>query len=200
MNNAFTPAQVAEPFLADVGDEGDGAGGSDAPGVQRTRNRDEDGQAAAVVADARSAQHGTAPRHLDVGLGRKHRVEVRGDHQVRPRRGAPPLGDHVAGRVDAHVLQASPRQGVAKDLRAGRLVERRRRHLAEPDLVGNRLLLARAGMLERRFDVGTLRQRGDLAGRLRRHREIARGHSRQVREHDHRESSTQPPHGSDFEF
>ena len=43
-------------------------------------DRDEHGEAAAVVADARPAQDRAVALHLDVRALRKHGVEMRGDH------------------------------------------------------------------------------------------------------------------------
>ena len=105
LNRCFVAAQVAEPLLADVGDEGDRSRRRDLRLLQQPDDADEHGQAAAVVADARSLQHGALARDLDVGLFGEHRVEVRGDDQMRARLRPGPLAEHVALAVDAHVLQ-----------------------------------------------------------------------------------------------
>ena len=60
---------------------------------------------AAVVADAGAVQHRAFALHLDVGAFGEHRVEMRGEDEVRARRRAGVVAEHVAGLVDAHVLQ-----------------------------------------------------------------------------------------------
>ena len=65
----------------------------------------ESGQAAAVVADARTRQDRTVPLHADVGALRKDRVEMRGDHKVWPRPNTRTLAEHIAGLVDPDILQ-----------------------------------------------------------------------------------------------
>ena len=89
---------------------------------------------------------------------------MRRDHEMRPRRSAAPLADHVADRVDAHVLEPEARERVAKHAPARGFVERRRRHFAEPDLVGDCLSLRRPRVVECRLDLGLLSEGGD-AGR-----------------------------------
>ena len=56
-------------------------------------------------------------RHLDVGAFGEHRVEVRGDDQMRARRGARAVAEHVAGAIDADVLQAELRETLAAEPR-----------------------------------------------------------------------------------
>ena len=67
-------------------------------------------EAAAIVANARTAKDGAFALHLHVGALGKDGVEVRGEHESRARLPARAIAEHVADFVDAHVLQA----GLAK--------------------------------------------------------------------------------------
>ena len=98
-------AQVAQALFADVADEGDRARRLHVARLERADDGEDHGQAAAVVADARPANHGALLRGLDVGALGEHGVEVRGEHEVRARGRARPLAEDVAHLVDAHVLQ-----------------------------------------------------------------------------------------------
>ena len=73
-------------------------------------------------------------RDLDVGAFGEDGVEVRGEHQVRTRGLAGPHADHVAGRVDAHVLQAEFLEQALQLLPANGLLEGRRGNFAEAGL------------------------------------------------------------------
>ena len=98
-------AQIAEPFLADVRDERDRAGRLHLRVLHLTHDRHEHREPAAVVADAGSVEDAALALHLHVRPLGEHRVDVRGDDDVRPRRGAGMMAEHVAGPVDRHVLQ-----------------------------------------------------------------------------------------------
>ena len=98
--------------------------------------------------------------HLDVGAFGKHRVEMRGDDEMRMRRRARIVAEHVADLVDAHVLQAEllntrcssrPRTSSLNDGRG---------NLAEADLIRDRLRLARLRGVERRLHRRILQQIG----------------------------------------
>jgi hypothetical protein len=182
-------AQIAQPLLADVGHEGDRTLRPHTPGAERARKRHQDCQAAAVVADPGSAKRCTVPRYLDVGFRREHRIEMRGNHQVRPLGYAAPFGDDVASLVHADALQASAREGIAEHLGTCRFVERRRWHLAEPDLIRDRLRFAGAGAVEGGFDFGPLGKRGDAAGRLRQRTATGRGQATEEKHQRHRDGS-----------
>ena len=152
-------AQVAEAFLADVADEGDGAGRLDVAGLRAP--------APPPARTARPRQSSPMPgprmhraflRGLDVGALGEHGVEVRGEHEVRPRRGARALAEHVADLVDAHVLQAELAELAGVELGALRLLERRRLDLADLDLLGQGAGLVGPGGGERGLDRGVLQQ------------------------------------------
>ena len=131
---ALHAAQIAQPFLADIRDERDGAGSFHVAVVQRADHREHDRQAAAIVADARRFEDVALARDLDVGAFREDGVEVRGEDQVGPRGLAGPDADHVAGRVDAYVAQAEFLEQALQLLPADRFLEGRRRNFAEPGL------------------------------------------------------------------
>ena len=73
-------------------------------------------------------------RDFDVGAFREDGVEVRGEHQIRPRGLAGPHADHVAGRVDAYVAQSEFLEQALQLLSADRFLEGRRGNLAEARL------------------------------------------------------------------
>ena len=68
---------------------------------------------------------------------------------------------------------------VAEHLGPRRFVERRCRHLAEPDLVGDRLRLASPRAVEGRLDLGLLGEGRDRVRRLRPHTRTGRRHATQ---------------------
>ena len=79
---------------------------------------------------------------------------MRGEDQVRTRLRARPIAEHVAFLVDAHVLQAELAEHLCVDFGALRFLERRRLNLAKPDLILDRLRLARLDRFDRSFDRG----------------------------------------------
>ena len=78
-------AQVAEFLLADVADEQQVAHGLHLVVVEHLEPRQQHREAARVVRDAGRVELAVALLHLDVGAGRKDRVEVRRDQQLRAR-------------------------------------------------------------------------------------------------------------------
>ena len=128
-------AQIAEAFFADRADKRDRARRLDLRLVHRAHDREQHGETAAVVADAGTAQDVAFALDLDVGAFGKHGVEVRGEHEARPRLRAGPIAEHVAFLVDAHVLQAELAEHLRVDLGALRFLERRRLDLAQPNLI-----------------------------------------------------------------
>ena len=76
--------------------------------VQRPDHAEHDRQAAAVVGDPGPGDRAAGPRRLHHCALGKHGVEMGAHHEVRPRLPARPFAEHVADRVDAHVLQAEP--------------------------------------------------------------------------------------------
>ena len=110
-------AQIAEPFLADVGDERDRARRLDVGLLHLADDRDHHREAAAVVADARSLEQVALALHLDVGAFGEHRVEMRREHEMRMRGRARIVAEHVADLVDAHVLQPELREDALQLLR-----------------------------------------------------------------------------------
>ena len=110
-------------------------------------------------------QHRSLALHLDVGPLGKHGVEVRGDHDARPRRGAGPIAEHVADFVHADVLQPELLKDALQLLATNRFHERGRRDFAETDLIGDGLRFGRLRRIERGFDRWILEQ---IRGRCRR--------------------------------
>ena len=131
---ALHAAQIAQPFLADIRDERDGAGSFHVAVIQRADYREHDGQSAAIVADARRFEDVALARDFDVGAFGEDGVEVRGEYQVGVRGLAGPDADHVAGRVDAYVAQTQFLEEALQLLPADGFLEGRRGNFAEPGL------------------------------------------------------------------
>jgi hypothetical protein len=131
---ALHAAQVAQAFLADIGDEGDGAGGFHVALVEGADDGEHDGQAAAIVADAGAFEDRPARVTLTSVPSGKDGVEVGGEYQVGPRGLAGSDADHVAGRVHAHVAQAEFLEQALSTPVRGPFLERRRGNLAEAGL------------------------------------------------------------------
>ena len=96
-------AQIAESFFADGADEGDGARRAEVVLDDRARDGEQHREAAAIVADARAAEHRPFALHRDVRAFGKHRVEMRAEHEMRARLRAAPFAEDVAFLVDADV-------------------------------------------------------------------------------------------------
>ena len=126
----------------------------------------EHGQAATVVPDTGTPQHVALARNADIGPFGKHGVEVGGDDQAWTTSLAAPISQHVARAVLPHIQQAEPRELGAQEAGAIGLLERRRRHLAEADLIGNGLRLARSCRVERRANGWLSRERRHTSWRL----------------------------------
>jgi hypothetical protein len=103
------PAEVAEPLLADGGDEVDRAPRAHAAPVDLLGQGEHRGEAAAVVADARAHEPPPVLAHAERRVEREHRVEMGADGDRRRvlRTGA--AADHVPGGVDAYVGESVPR-------------------------------------------------------------------------------------------
>ena len=156
-------AQIAEPLLADVRHEGNRSRRRHAGVFQRLDDPDEHGQTAAIVADSRSSQDVAVAAHFHVGAFGKHGVEMRRDYDVRMRRGAWPIAEHVAGFVDPHALQAELVERALQLGAASLLFERRRSDLTESNLILNRLRLGRLRRRERKLDGRLLQEIRDGA-------------------------------------
>ena len=163
----FTPRRSPRPSSPTLPTKVIGARRLDVAGLERAHHRQHHRQPAAVVADAGAANHRALLRDLDVGALGEHGVEVRGEHEVRPRRRARALAEHVADLVDAHVLQPELAELARVELGARRLLERRRLDLADLHLLGQRAGLVGARGGERRLHRGVLQQPGaEIGGRL----------------------------------
>ena len=136
----FHAAQVAESLFADVRDERDRPGRLDLRLLHLADDRDDDGEAAAVVADPGPVQHGALPLHLHVRAFRKDRVQVRRNHDARARGAAARIvAEHIPDLVDAHVLQTELLEHALQLLPPRLFLEWRRGYLADTDLVGDRV-------------------------------------------------------------
>jgi hypothetical protein len=158
------------------------------PVPQRADHAQHDGESATVVADAGAAEHRPFAGDLDVRLLRKHRIEVRAEDEVGPRRRAGPLAEHVAHLVHAHVLQAKRAERVGVGLATRGFLERRRRDLAQPDLVLDRLRFVVTRRLDRGFDRGVLQEPGTYVRSLLRERR-RRENDRSEKDSCHRTSN-----------
>ncbi len=111
-------AQVAESLLADIGNESDRAGRLHMTFIEGARHREDDGEPAAIVADAGAFEHGAFTRHFDIGAFGKDRVEVRGQDDVGMRR--------LAGRTPITLPAASMRTSCNPSSSKSRLSSRPR--------------------------------------------------------------------------
>ncbi len=150
--------QVARPFLADGADEGDRADGLHVRGADRARHREHHGEPTAIVADSRAEESCPLTFHANDGAFGKDRVEMSRDHHVRSTPRAPPLGDDVSLGVDARVAEPERGEATPKLLRASRFLERRRRDLADRNLLVERPRVARANRVERGADARVARR------------------------------------------
>ena len=92
-------AQVAQALLADAADEQQVADGGELVVLQRLQPRQQHREAARVVGDAGCVPLAVLLLDLDVGAGREHGVQVRGDQQGRAVAAALADADHVAFAV-----------------------------------------------------------------------------------------------------
>ena len=132
-------AQISETLLADRADEDDGTLGGDFPLVERADDGQQHREPAAIVGDARRLEDGAAALDLGVGARGEHRVEMRGKDDQRSRPPPRPHAVHIALGVDTDVLQAKFDKFLPVVFRANFLFDRRRRNLAEPHLLIERL-------------------------------------------------------------
>ena len=110
-NSSTHAAQIAEAFLADVCHKCDRSSKLNTSAGQCSSETEQDGQASAVVADARPLQPAAGPRDADVGAFRKDRVEMRGDHEVWLACNTWTVAEDVAGLVDPDVREAGLLEG-----------------------------------------------------------------------------------------
>ena len=155
-------AQVARPFLADVADEVDGAVGLHAGFLERADDGENDGEPAVVVADARRAELSAVVFDGDVGAFGEDGVEVSGDDDRRPGADAAPLGDDVAGGVDADVLEAERFEALFELSAAFGFFERRRGDGGQLDLLLERPGVVGLEDVEGGADFGVRRGDGEL--------------------------------------
>ncbi len=135
-------AGIAEAFLADVGDKGDGAAGFEGGGLEGVDEGEEAGEAAAIVADAGRGVGGAGVFDVDVGAFGEDGVLVGGDDEVGVGLDAGAVAEDVAGGVDADVFEAGGGEEALELEAAGLLVEGRRGNLGEADLFVNKVGLA----------------------------------------------------------
>ena len=72
-------AQIARPFLADIGDEQQIGAGAHAGGIHRAQPGEQHGERARVVADTGRVEPRSLAPDREVGAGGKHRVEMGSD-------------------------------------------------------------------------------------------------------------------------
>ena len=113
-------AQIAEPFLPYRAHERDAARRLDGRRIHGADDAEQNGKAAAVVADAGPFDDRAGAGRLDVGLFGKDGVEMGGEHQVRRGCEAGALAEHVADAVDPHVFQPGRLKGLPVGLAPGR--------------------------------------------------------------------------------
>ena len=87
----------------------------------RADDAEQNGKAAAVVADAGPLDDRAGARRLDVGLFGKDGVEMGAEHEVRRGCEAGALAEHVPDAVDPHVLQPGRLKRLPVGLARGRL-------------------------------------------------------------------------------
>ena len=106
------------------------------------------GQAAAVVADPRSFEQRPLARHRQLGFFGKHRIEMGGEEQVRPRI-LPGRSPMTLPSVSMRTLR-SPRASNSARISPARalLMECRCRDLTEPDLVLEHLRLTQPSRVQ----------------------------------------------------
>ena len=114
-----------------------------------TRDTKQHRQTAAVVADAGTLEPASGPRDVDVGAFGKHRIQMRGDHDVWLPCNTWPVAEHVSNPIEPNVCQASLLERGLHRLRARRLVKWRGRNLAQADLIANDLGLVTLHGVER---------------------------------------------------
>jgi hypothetical protein len=100
----FDAPEIAEFLFADGADEHHIAHRRDPVRIDRLDQRQQRGETARVVADARRQDNAVFLFHGNVSAFGKHRVEVRRHHQLRPAAAAAlAQADHIAFGVDVSV-------------------------------------------------------------------------------------------------
>ena len=80
---------------------------------------------------------------MDVGAFRKHRVEVRGYHNMWSDGNTWPLADHIPNAIDSHVRESRLFERGLHGSGASAFVKRRRRNLTNTNLIAYHFGLAR---------------------------------------------------------
>jgi hypothetical protein len=114
-----------------VADEDHRAARAHSRALKCARDREHDGEPAAVVANPGAVDAPADASRADVGGLGEDSVEVAGDHHRRAGTGAGPLADRVPFRVDADISQAERGEATPVLRSAPRLAEGRSRDLAE---------------------------------------------------------------------
>jgi len=117
---------------------------------------EDDGESATVVADAGSLEPRPVAAHCDIDAVTEHGIEVRAQDDARRGAGTGALRDHVSFGVDPDPLQVEQLQATLVLGRAQSLLERRRRHLAELNLLRQGPFIDQAEPFECRVDRWTL--------------------------------------------
>ena len=159
----FHAAKVAGTLFADVGDEGDGASGGEVHVVHGVDDREESGEAAAVIANTRAFEDASGAGDVDVCLGWEDGVEVCGEDEMWVRLRAGTIAEDVSCMVDSDVGEAGFFEEMGEFGGALVFVEGRRGYLAEAYLLVDEVWLAGPDGLHRGLDFGTGK---DLSWRL----------------------------------
>src|SRR5262249_62365163 len=130
-----------------------------APGGKRSRDREDDRESSAVVADAWSAQPTSITSDTDLSAFWKHRIEVRCNHNVWSDGDTRPVAEHVACAIEPDVRQARLLECGFHRCRSGALVKWRRGNLANTNLIAYQFRLVGFQRLEGSGD----RRLGDQA-------------------------------------
>ena len=136
-------AQIARPFLADIGDEQDVGARANASGIHRAQPCQQHRERARVVTDTRREQLCALAADSEIGAGGEHSVEMRGDADQRAIADTWAHARDVALGIDLQVLQAVRFRHGEEGARAVLLIERWRGDLGQRDDVLDRAVMLR---------------------------------------------------------
>ena len=160
-------AQIAQALFADGADERDRPWCLNVAVDHRACHGEQHREPATIIANPGSAEHRALAFDNDVRAFGKHRVEMGAEHQMRTRLRAALLAEHVAFLVNAHVGETNLLEHLRIQLRALRLLEGRRLHFADSNLILERLGLRGAQALDGGLDGSVLQQtHADIDGVL----------------------------------
>jgi hypothetical protein len=118
---------------------------------QGTGDRDEHGQAAAVVADTGATKQVPLAPDTDIGSLWEDRVQMSRQNQVWLRGGPGALREQITGSVNTNVAKSHVLKPVLHELTTSLFPERRSRYFTEMDLIFNCLGFVESRALQSRF-------------------------------------------------